>query len=86
LAANKDVFSVLDTLLNFTPADHLAVELEDGDDGTGDSGGISGIATLNGGPVPGRVTMNVVVRLSHREGGCAQERNSGKLHCEEAYS
>jgi hypothetical protein len=87
LTTNEDVFSVLDTLLNINPVFTFAVELVAGNHGAGgDNGGSSNIATFNRRPVSGRMTMDVVVRLSNREGGCAEERNSGELHCEEAYS
>jgi hypothetical protein len=84
LTTNKNVLSILDTLLNILPADRLAIELVDGHDGAGNDGGSSSIASFDGGA--SFVAMGVVVRLSNREGSCAEERNSGELHCEEANS
>jgi hypothetical protein len=84
LTTNKDVFPIRDTLLNIIPADRLAVELVDGHNGTGNDGGSGSIASFDRGA--SLMAMGVVVRLSSREGGCAQERNSGELHCEEADS
>lgn len=65
--------------------DGIAIELVDGDDWASDDSGVGGVASFDRCAFLVEAGM-VMLRLSDRESCGAKQRDSGELHCEEAYS